>query len=244
MDIALDGMWLSKLPTGGRVSVTELEGWWDSPEPNLLDDGEPDPADPWLPRIVSIAGNVHASSHDELHEAGEFLTGLLRKRGLLTVTGHGPTMSAEVTRSARVRFTTITDRIGLLSATLRAKDALKYGGWQDPVPMDQATPVQVFHRGNTDSYPVFRLTGNAPNGYTVAHEATGRTVEVRSPLPAGGVHVVDMATGRAYQDGVPVSEYGIVQPFTIEPGLPQSVRLRIRGSGTVQGTVQVQDVWV
>lgn len=244
-DIALDGLWLSQLPTGGRAVVAEIAGWWDSPEPNILDDGEPDPNEPWLPRVISIEGNVHARSHDELHATGEMLTSMLRQRGTLTVVGHGPTMHAQVTRSARVRFSTITDRLGVWSATLRASDPRKYGGWQSPVTIgSDALAGDVFHRGNTDAAPVIRVNGvNLRQGYRITHE-DGRVFEVRSPLYSNVSHVVDMATGRAYDGADTVARYGVAQQIQIHHGPAQSMQITPIGEGTVSATVEVQDTWI
>ena len=242
-DIALDGIWLSDLPTGARGSVTQLEGWWDTPEPNLLDDGEPDPVQPWVPRIISIGGQVQADSHDQLHETGEFLTGMLRRRGVLTVAGHGPTMHTQVTRSARVRFTTVSDRLGLWSATLRAKDALKYGGWQAPVTMPNDVRTEgIFHRGNADALPIVEVTGAAPGGYRVSHE-DNLWWEVATPLAAGQTDTIDFSAGRAWRDGVPIRDFARAQIIRIHPGPGQVMRVRPTTTGSVTGVVHVQDTW-
>lgn len=244
-NVILDGVSFADLPNGARATVTELEGWWDSPEPRVDEDGEPFyQVRPHQARIIDLSVLIHAVSHDQLHLTGEFLVGLLRTRGDLIVSGHGPTTRAEVSRVSRARFTTLGPTAARFSVTLRARDPLRYGAWNDPVTLGSPGTDRVFHRGNTDASPVVHVTGsNLRGGYAIVH-GNGSRFEVLTPLYSSGEHIVDFATGRAYSDGTIVPSYGRANMIRIHPGPSQFVGIYPMTEGSVSGVLEVQDTWL
>lgn len=72
--------------------------------------------------------------------------------------------------------------------------------------------------GNSPSYPVFKVTGNYPGGFTIANPQTGQRVSYHGVVTSSAPITIDFATGAATMNGVDRSyELGQREWFSIPP---------------------------
>lgn len=242
-EILLGSRVLSGVDRYGSWSVNTLDGWWDSPEPKgevigrANSDGEFD-----LPifnesRLITVGGNLHARSHTNQHEAMNALSGFMR--GRFQVAGHGSDQWADVKKAAGFRFTPITDTLAQWQLRLKAVDPRKFGNRQEiTVPTD--TTAEVFHYGNYQARPIFRVT--ATTTFATGYYITGPdnlTYRVVQPLNVGGVHDIDFNTGLLVHNGTVRFGYtSNARMWGVNPG--QRARFSVRPNSTGSGNVRVR----
>ena len=241
----------------GRIStadlfVNDVEGWDTPPAvkggPESNDSGDGDRMQPqhYASRVVTIEGTVRAKRLADRAQALRVIGGAAGNRLVpMAVTSAGLSSSAEVLLSGFEHDSLLAGAVSTrYTLVVKAPDPYRYGGWQAPVAMASDVRTEgIFHRGNTDSPPVLRVSGSAPDGYRISHE-DGRYFEVLAPLVSGRLHIVDFATVRAYENGVAVSGYGRAQQLLVHKGMPQAMRIRPRSTGSVTAELEVQDVWI
>lgn len=252
--IILDGLDLSELPHGGRMVVTGLEGWWDSPEPKgqsvekVGREGDFLLPQSYHSRVIELRGNVHAPNHDAMHAIGEHLTAMLRRPGRLEVSGHGSWQWAVVQRGSKARFTPVTDTLAVFSWTLNAPDPRKYGRTRR-YPQSGTQPVrssmQVPAMGTYPAAPRFTVTGYMPGGYT-AYATGSSPFKVTEGVNTGEVLVCDYDTGAVYQDGVRLYGKSSSPRLTwIEPGVMATMNVQPATSeGSGGYVVEITDTYI
>ena len=236
------GRTLSGSDRFGEWAVTgELEGWWDSPEvkgdtaERPYQDGEFDLPVYNQARIITVNGNLRTKGHNQLHEAGNFLTASMS--GRLTVAGHGAVQWADAKRNSGVKFTPVTDTFAQWQVRLKCVDPRKFGE-SKTVAVATGSPVSVFHRGNYNATPSFVVKGSMPGGYTIT--VNGWNYAVTLPLVSGKPHTVDYNNGRLYVNGVLAqNSLGNTNTTPIPPGISVGVGLypMTTGSGTADMTI-------
>lgn len=206
----------------GEWIETSFEGWWDSPDtkgesesiPN--GDGEMDLPTYNEARMVTIGGNLHTAGHEQTHEAGIYLSGVMS--GRFQVADHGPDQWSDAKRVGKIRFTPVTDTFAQWQISLKMVDPVKYGDVKEfPVPAGTGY-VNLFHRGNTASLPTLVVTGSAPGGYEIQSSA-GARYQVTKPLVSGTPHTIDMRDGMLQVGGAYVAGIGVrADVWRIPPG--------------------------
>lgn len=176
--------------------------WWGSPDTKgeTVDranaDGEYDLPVYNAARILTFDGLLHAKSHMDMHEAGDFLTGPMR--GRLQVAGHGNTKWADAVRSSSTLFEPITDTLARWQVHLRFPDPRKFGDLHT-FPVSAGAPATVFHRGNYNASPVVQINGPVTGGFTITHP--GGLYTAVGDLAAGSTIRIDFNTGRLRLNG-------------------------------------------
>lgn len=189
-------------------------------------------------RLVTVGGNFYAKNHEQMHEAGNFLTAAML--GRLQVTMHGKTQWADAKRNSGIRFTPITDVIAQWQLRLKCPDPRKYGDTQSFPLSSEYT--NLFHWGNYRASPIVTVTGNAPGGYTI-QEPGGVSYQVTGQLLPGQTHTVDFRTGVFRINGYIISgQTGITDIWYIEPGNAKG--MRVTSAGTVNATATVTDTFI
>jgi hypothetical protein len=155
------------------------------------------------PRIITISGTVHARSSWELGQVEDQLRGLLAdpaSSAPLTWVEYGRVRWAQVRRYRGWAFRRVpgVDGLAEFTARFRAPSQLVYGESTEYGP---ASPIDVTNWGTFRSYPILRVTGTLPNGWTVT--AGGVSYEVSQALTPGNTHSVDMLDGVLRRSGTP-----------------------------------------
>src|SRR5690606_17219 len=150
-------------------------------------------------REDSIRGTTLASSEGSLQARVDQLAGLLSDGsiGRLTVQDdHGNATWADVRLAAATKITRFTSgREASFQVQFWAPDPRRYG-----VLRTFPGGSNVYHRGNAPAFPVVRI-GSGAASYDMTWQ--GRTFRV-SGATCGGVHGVDMRSGRLTRNVAPV----------------------------------------
>ena len=242
MHITLDGVHFR----GGlekalfTVDHGSLKGWFEAPgvrrndEPRPLADGSFTAPTFRAGRSVSWSGLILTKTPAEQHHAMEQLAGMCSGQGLSRLTvqheSHATWADVQIMQPPEVTVEAY-GRVARYDVELWAPDARRYGELRS-----FANGTNVYHRGNAPAFPVVRIgTGSA--SYDITWQ--GRTFRV-SGAPSGGVHRVDMRTGRLTRNNVPV--LGAVARAETSP-LPPGARWSYAVSAGSGVTVEVHDTF-
>ena len=156
-------------------------------------------------RLVTLAGTALASSEAEVVYMGDVLAGVGQSTVRVSVTTEAGTLWAD----GDVEGPIIWDRVGGTAEadyelSLLFPDPFKYGGVHTSV--STGGNVSTSHRGNTDAWQRFTVTGNMPNGYWLS--GRGRVFEVPGPLAPGQTDVVDFKKRTVRRNGALVTGIG------------------------------------
>lgn len=225
----------------GVWTTTDLDGWWDSPEPKSNPvarenaDGDFDVDTFYEARYVTVTGSFRAASHEMLHHGMNAFTGLVRGRSRFQVLEHGAAQWADVVRASRLQIVPVTDRYATWQVRLKAADPRKYGDVRRFTAASGST-VRVFHRGNADGWPSFSVSGSMPEGYSLW--VGGRRFQVVRGLTSGS-HTIDFRDGRLRVNGGFVAGgVGVADLAPVRPGAGVDVLLSpVSGSGSAAVTV-------
>jgi hypothetical protein len=224
----------------------DLEGWWDSPEikgdtsERPYQDGEFDLPIYNQARLITANGIIRAKGHDQLHEAGNFLTGAMQ--GRLSVAGHGSILWADCKRNSGVKFTPVTDVLAQWQVRLKAVDPRKFGE-SKTIAVDTGSPISVFHRGNYNAMPSFIVRGDMPGGWTLT--VNGWNYTVTKPLVSGAPHRVDYNNGRLFVNGtLSQGNLGNTNTTPIPPGQSVGVGLYPNSTGTGSADMTITDTYI
>jgi len=226
----------------------KFEGWWDSPDikgesadrPN--GDGEFDLPVYNQARLITIGGNFHADSHEQMHEAMNFFTGAMS--GRFQTSGHGSIQWADAKRNSGVKFTPVTDTFAQWQVRLKCVDPLKYGNVNAYSIPSGSSYTTVFHRGNAVGYPTVTVSGSFPGGY-VLQSSGGAEYRVTTALGATP-HTIDMSTGLLVRNGSVVSG-GVTRAdlWRIQGGsLATDMRLQPITTGSGTAAVTLLDTYI
>jgi hypothetical protein len=233
----------------GWWKIHSKDGWDDSPEtkgetesiPN--GDGEYD-----LPiyneaRIITVTGRILTSSHEQLHQAGLYLTGAMK--GRFQVSGHGPTLWVDMKRQGSVKFKPVTNTLAQWQVVGRAVDPVKYGDTNTFAVPNGTSYVNLFHWGNTSSQPFLTITGNMPGGYEI-QSAAGARYRVTRALLAGETHTIDMRDGMLQINGSYAPGIGARADIWRIPSGSTATTIRIQAitTGTATMTAAVTDSFI
>ena len=188
-------------------------------------------------RVVTVSGNVIASSEFELVKLRDSLTGLLAdgELGVLTVADSGGAQHVSVRLSGDPKFSPHPSGLeGAFQVAFKAVDPRKYGEQHS----FEGSTVQVHHYGNFTASPVIEVVGPRA-AYTVSGP-DGRAVQVTQALAAGQSHRIDFLKGRVYRNGS--LQFGVLSEanfWTLPPGKRTSMSI---SSGSM--TVHVDDTYM
>ncbi|MET4059942.1 hypothetical protein ABIB35_001487 [Arthrobacter sp. UYP6] len=240
--IILDGQPLSGEDRYGVWTTSVLDGWWYSPEPKgSTEERENADGDYDLPvyygaRYVTIGGSIRTKGHAQQHQAINRFVGLLRNKGRLQVSGHGPTQWADVKRASGFKMEPITDTYAQWQARVKAPDPLKFGD-ANVFTISPNQTVPLFHYGNAEASPIFDITGNMPAGYTLWGPG-GKTFVSPSVVSSTYPHHLDMSEGLLKVNGYYwTGQTGNADLWTIPPGQQVLTGLTTTGTGTAKVTV-------
>ena len=186
-DIRLENLVLNTIDEEGVVWVcTDIDGWWDFPEPQLPDlvrgwgDGSYDAKGRWNSRIVTLKGTFLTQDPSQVPAARAKLieaANLVYKGGLLVV-NEEPAKSAFVRLSGSPDIKTVTARGRTeFSIGLRAADPIKYeyvedseDGYNSEVftPSSGSATATLTNLGNIEVPILIELS----QGFTVSNPAT------------------------------------------------------------------------
>lgn len=262
-DIILDGLILNGTSRYGECLTTDIPGWVGRPGVKSKDtaadnwDGDIHLPDHNAARTMTITGTLIPSSQPKLQEFTDRLNGLLSgygpaagdqmAGGRLQVEWFGSTRWAPVKLNGEI----LIDQAGpfglkrlIFTIPLRAPKPQKFGAAQVVTIPSSLSYENVFHRGNTVSYPVVVVSGSAPGGYTM-RTVGGTTYTVTRALASGSPHTIDMRNGRlmvggAYVSGG-VSSAGI---WRVWSGAPIQVRIQPVTTGAPVMTVTTLDTFI
>ena len=242
MHITLDGVRFRGDGSKALFTVANgaLKGWFESPGvrrddvPRPLGDGSFTAPTFRSGRSVSWSGLILTKTPAEQHHAMEQLAGMCSGQGLSRLTvqheSHATWADVQIMQPPEVTVEAY-GRVARYDVELWAPDARRYGELRS-----FANGTNVYHRGNAPAFPVVRIgTGSA--SYDITWQ--GRTFRV-SGAPSGGVHRVDMRTGRLTRNNVPV--LGAVARAETSP-LPPGARWSYAVSAGSGVTVEVHDTF-
>lgn len=188
-DIRLENLILNTIDDDGVVWVcTDIDGWWDFPEPQLPDlvrgwgDGSYDAKGRWNSRIITLKGTFLTQDPSQVPAARAKLieaANLVYKGGLLVV-NEEPAKSAFVRLSGSPDIKTVTARGRTeFSIGLRAADPIKYEYFEASVNND-GYRTQVFTPSSGAANATLTNLGNIEvpilielsQGFTVSNPAT------------------------------------------------------------------------
>jgi hypothetical protein len=240
------GRTLSGADRFGKWVTTSFDGFWDSPEikgesterPNA--DGEYDLPTYNEARLVTATGNLHAKSHELLHEAMNFLTGPMS--GRLTVAGHGSVQWADAKRNSGVKFTPVTDTFAQWQVRLKCPDPRKFGNSTDFVRTNGT--VSVFHRGNYDALPTVVVRGSAANGYRL-NGPGGKQYKVSRALVTGIPHRIEFTDGRLRVNGTVVpTGVDSADVWAVPAGQAVDFDINVLSGGSAEATITITDTYI
>lgn len=192
-------------------------------------------------RVVTISGWALAESEGELEAyrdqimgagVGELATVTVQLRGVVrwargTVISSSFTDTGSRRRILKARF----------EVQLELPDPRKYGDLQT-----FAAGQALYHRGNTDAWPVITVTGPFPSGYTITY--AGHSFVVTAALASGARHVIDMAEGWVRNpSGVVIhGAVSVADTFSVPKGLQSSAATISGGAGSM--SIAVTDTYI
>lgn len=201
-----------------------MKGWWGSPgvkgatEDRENSDGEHDLPTYNQSRLVTLDGLLQAKSHEDMHEAMDYISGPMR--GRLVVAGHGSDRWIDAKLDGEVDPIPITDTLMSWQIPLKSTRPWKFGELRtfDVTP---GAPARAFHRGNTNASPVVQINGPLAGGFTITHPG-GQYIAL-GDLGVGGWIRVDFRTGRLRLNGNDRSDLIIrADLYQVPPGVPVS----------------------
>jgi hypothetical protein len=203
-DVSINGLVLNAIDENKVVWVcTDIKGWWSLPSPEVpniprgLDDGAYDVRGRWLPREITLEGSILPPKPEYAPAARQRLMealDLVYTGGWLKV-NEDPLMSAYVRIVGQPTVESVNAR-GRINFTvqLRAGDPVKYS-WNDNAADGYFTSnlaittvggslsnTTITNVGNTNTAPVFSLTGPMTAPAYIKNATTGKTIKIVKDL--------------------------------------------------------------
>jgi hypothetical protein len=221
-DILLGDLVLNTIDANNVLWVcTEIQGWWDLPDPDVPDvsrgwrDGSYDARGRWQARQITLNGvffpplpEFAPVARNSLIEAANLVyTGVWLK------TKENPTRASFVRLSGRPEIQTVSARGKTeFSIGLRAADPIKYS-WNDDDPegydsisvacknatTEEEGEVTIDNVGNQAVSVYLEITGPIDGPATIYNETTDEIITILEPLRANATFVV---TNKQLTDGV------------------------------------------
>lgn len=256
--VTVAGLSMYGRPGLGPLAIVEdgLEGWEDGVDPRGEATARPNANGSFvLPRtldsrVVSIAGVILATSAAERGNLAARVKGLLNTGGLGRVTVQQPegTQWADAMLGAKTK---VVKRRGTYHADFQLQlwcpDPCKYGATASPPVVATSTGgfVNLFHWGNTYSFPTVVVSGDAAGGYTL-ESAGGTLYKVTRALVSGTPHTIDMRDGMLQVGGQYVAGgVSSADIFQIAPGgITATLRVRPISTGSPVATIYITDTFI
>jgi hypothetical protein len=212
-DVSLGSLVLNTIDANNVIWVcTEIEGWWDLPDPDIPDvtrgwrDGSYDARGRWQARQITLNGVILPPDPDFLPAARNTLINAanLVYTGAWLKTNESPTRASYVRLSGRPEISTVNARGRTeFSIGLRAADPIKYS-WNDSDPdgynlttiackntSTSATGEAVINNvGNTNVSVFLEVTGPTVGDSTIYNVATDELLTIIEPLRAAETRTV------------------------------------------------------
>ena len=203
-DISINGLVLNTIDENKVVWIcTDIDGWWTLPAPEVpniprgLDDGAYDVRGRWLPREITLQGSILPPKPSYAPAARQRLMKALD----LVYTGGWLKVNEDPLMSAYVRVTGQPDVVSVnargridFTVLLRAGDPVKYS-WNPNATDGYVTSnvaintvggslsnTTITNVGNTNTAPVFSLTGPMTAPAYIKNVTTGKTLKIVKDL--------------------------------------------------------------
>lgn len=165
-------------------------------------------------RIVTMDGWIQAATDADLGTLSDSVTGMCSLgKTVMSVENQSSNRWAE----GRV-LTAECEDTGMGHSEFQVQlvfpDPRRYGQQVTLPEAGTAMAIAVFHRGNFPAYPLVEIP-NAPAAYTIT--SPGGTFIVTN-AQAGGLHAVDLRTGRVYRQGIEMDDVGQGDLWAVPPG--------------------------
>ena len=212
-DISLGGLVFNTIDENGVVWViTDIEGWWETPEPEMRDiprgfgDGSYDVHGRYSARQITLTGvflppdsSYVAAARSKLIEETDLVYA-----GAWLKTDESPVKASYVRLSGRPNIKTVNARGRTeFSIGLRAADPLKYEWYEGEefgyrsvvIPCESASPVAtglgtLTNTGNAYASVTLQVTGPLVGPATISNTSTLESVTILDPLRAAGSFTV------------------------------------------------------
>ena len=199
-DVSINNLLLNTIDANKVVWVcTDITGWWTLPTPEVpniargLDDGAYDVRGRWLPRDITLTGSILPPRPEDAPAARERLLealDLVYTGGWLKV-DEDPIKTCYVRIVGQPQITSVNARGRIdFSVQLRAGDPIKYD-WYTATSDGYATSniainttngsmtnTTITNSGNTNTAPIFSITGPMTAPAYIKNVTTGKTIKV------------------------------------------------------------------
>jgi hypothetical protein len=214
-DVVLNGLTLNTIDENGVVwVVSEIEGWWTLPEPELPDlprgwgDGSYDAKGRWANRLITLNGSFLPQRPEDASAARNSLieaANLVKTGGWLVVYESGTSVNG---KAAYVRLSGAPQIMSVnargrhdFSIGFKAVDPIKYeyvdgnpDGYQSST-ITVGSQISVENTGNVPVPVVFALTGGVnasdSNYWSITNNTTAETINVISSVASSDVLEID-----------------------------------------------------
>jgi hypothetical protein len=263
-------------PQGVRWTLNTFDGWPGSPSSTLQLSQRArghgaTASEPFLqPRIMTLAGHIHAPSTEALEEAMDRLVAAVTLQPTqMLVSEASKVRGCKVQRQGAVLPTPLTDVSAHYSVLVAAKDPRKFG---DVVTATTSLPsssgglvrpstwprtwsgssntgiIRLFNPGNASAPVWLQVDGPLPaGGWAVTHVGKNRTLEFRTSLELGEGEflTIDMDRREVLAQGQS-ARAGYVTTrgwFSLDPGWNDIAFSATNYSSTARLTVATQPAW-
>ena len=200
-DVEINGLLLNTIDANKVVWVcTDITGWWTLPTPEVpniargLDDGSYDVRGRWLPRDITLTGSILPPTPSAAPAARETLLealDLVYTGGWLKV-DEDPVKSCFVRIVGQPQIDSVNPRGRIdFSVQLRAGDPVKYD-WNtsasdgyttsdlaiNTTKANTMTSTGITNAGNTNTAPIFSITGPMTAPAYIKNVTTGKTIKI------------------------------------------------------------------
>jgi Phage tail protein len=217
-DVQIGNLVLNTIDSDGvQWVVSELDGWWTLPEPEIndaargWDDGSYMTIGRYTPRIINLSGAFIPPSPSLVSKARASLISninLVRQSTWFMTHESDYTKAAEVQLSGlpMISTTSISGKTEF-AVGLRAPDPRKHAlagrtppGWY-MASRTGAGGLVVTNSGNYLASPILTVTGPSYGPVNVVNHTTGDVLEIRNPINGGSTLVVDCQDRSVTLDG-------------------------------------------
>lgn len=255
------------------LDADAITGWLDGPgirrdaTPRLAVDGDFFEPAYKSGRLVSITGTAVATNSAQLQVMRDEFIGIMSDGSYqwMAVTTENVRRYSLVGLEGKPSWVLLSSNVASFKVDLYAPDPRIYGELQTvnisqagnsgnlTFPLDYLLNynradndviASVTNNGNTRAYPLFRVTGNFNEGFTVTDNINGRVtfggvVTMQAPVE------IDMATATATQNGVDKSTLLTVRDwFWVKPGETMTPTFIPTKDGTGWCDIIVRDTWI
>lgn len=231
------GQWITENVEGWDENPTVLDS--DEDRPNA--DGSFDMPLRYGARTPTIDGVLFADSRSRGLEAVRSLGNHSRLGiGILSITEAGLTQWANV-KLVGLDRTWLTKTTVRWQLRLKAPDPFKYGHART-FPLNIGGSAGLFHRGNARAWPLVRVTGSFPNGYTLNGPGGKRFVVLTNP--GSGTHLLDMRQGLLQVNGnYFTGQTSQTDVWSVAPGQESAMSLTA-SSGSGSAVITLTDTYI